>query len=266
MKTIDEFYKQFIAEINDLWPDEVKAALNEKVTAETILKYLHRDKVRLTKIVNCIGKIGKNKKVLDIGCAYGFYDIILKENFNCDVTGIEMEESTDAYCRLLKKYNIPVIHSTLSKNKCPIEDESFDIVIFSEILEHLRLSPLRALCEVTRMLKPGGTMLLTTPNIGYLRNVIHLLTGKNILQPFPENDENLDNITDSLTHTRIYVMSELIDLTKKSGFEIIEANYLSGEKLNLALRLNLIPHIIYMLLITTIPSFRDSLIITAKKV
>ena len=213
-----------------------------------------------------MGSLSKGKKLLDFGCAYGFYDIILKDNFGCDVTGLEMVESADAYCRLLKKHNIPIIKNTLTKQKCPIEDEIFDIVIFSEILEHLRVSPLRALREISRVLKPEGIMLLTTPNIGYLRNIIHLCTGKNILQPFPENDEPWEHVTDAITHTRVYVLNEVKDLVKKAQFEIMSCGYLSAEKLNLSLRLSLPVHVLYIFLITIIPSFRDGLFIIAKKV
>jgi len=262
---IDTYYNLFVKDIHRLWPEETIAALDERVNAGSIIRYLQRDKTRIATIVEHVGKIATGKKILDIGCAYGFYDIILKGNFNCDITGLEMPESVDAYCRLLKENNVPVIESTLSKAPCPIDDGSFDIIIFSEILEHLRVSPLRVLKEIRRVLKPDGIMILTTPNMGYLRNVTHLLTGKNILQPFPEDDTRWDSVTDALTHTRVYMINEVLELIDKAGFGVLESRFISAEKINWQARPSLPLHLLYMFLITIVPSFRDSFMITAKK-
>lgn len=47
----------------------------------------------------------------------------------------------------------------------PADDESFDMVLCCEVLEHMEIDPMYMLSEVNRVLKPGGRMLLTTPNI-----------------------------------------------------------------------------------------------------
>lgn len=265
MKDMDQYIECFVDEIKGLWPDEAIAALHEKVTCKTILRYLLRDQVRVKTIVEHISNIASGKKILDIGCAYGFYDIILKNHFGCDISGMEIEESADAYCRLLYKHDIPVIRKRISKEKLPIDAESFDIVIFSEVIEHLRISPLRALRDIHRILKPGGMMLLTTPNICYLRNILNLLGGKNILQEFPDDDELLDNISDEISHVRVYTMGEMKRLLEKAGFNIVESIYLSTEVLNLTMRPLLPAHMIYKLLITVVPSFRDVLVLVGKK-
>lgn len=46
----------------------------------------------------------------------------------------------------------------------PYPDESFDVVLFSELIEHLVLNPVRALSEIHRVLRPGGRVVITTPN------------------------------------------------------------------------------------------------------
>lgn len=46
----------------------------------------------------------------------------------------------------------------------PADDESFDMVICCEVLEHMEIDPMYMLAEVNRVLKPGGKLLLTTPN------------------------------------------------------------------------------------------------------
>src|SRR6266852_1573258 len=53
----------------------------------------------------------------------------------------------------------------------PYEDNSFDVVLFCEIIEHLLSDPVHVLTEVRRVLKPGGDLVLTTPNVARLDNV-----------------------------------------------------------------------------------------------
>ena len=59
----------------------------------------------------------------------------------------------------------------------PFEDDHFDVVLFCEIIEHLTNDPLVALREIKRVLKPDGVLVLTTPNVNRLENVIRMIQG-----------------------------------------------------------------------------------------
>jgi SAM-dependent methyltransferase len=56
--------------------------------------------------------------------------------------------------------------------RLPYENASFDVVLLVEVLEHLENHRL-ALCELARILKPGGVLILTTPNIMRLSSRFH---------------------------------------------------------------------------------------------
>lgn len=58
----------------------------------------------------------------------------------------------------------------------PFADESFDAVVSLEGVEHL-LSPARCLAEFCRVLRPGGILVLTTPNINNVQSRWHYLVG-----------------------------------------------------------------------------------------
>jgi 2-polyprenyl-3-methyl-5-hydroxy-6-metoxy-1,4-benzoquinol methylase len=60
----------------------------------------------------------------------------------------------------------------------PYENETFDAVVCSEVLEHLRHDPMHMLSEINRALKPGGVFILTTPNIASHAALYRLLSGK----------------------------------------------------------------------------------------
>jgi SAM-dependent methyltransferase len=92
-------------------------------------------------------------------------------------------------------------------------DASFDVVLFCEIIEHLLMDPLHALREISRVLKPGGRVVVTTPNVARLENVLRVVGGVNIYDPYSAR-------TPYARHNREYTMDELGRLLAFAGFEV----------------------------------------------
>ena len=63
------------------------------------------------------------------------------------------------------------------KDVFPYEDGYFSAVLCCELIEHLSSDPMHMMCEINRVLKPGGTLVLTTPNIASARAVSAILQG-----------------------------------------------------------------------------------------
>jgi 2-polyprenyl-3-methyl-5-hydroxy-6-metoxy-1,4-benzoquinol methylase len=104
-------------------------------------------------------------KVLDFGCGPGFFmEALVKRNIS--TWGIDFsEQSIDAAKERLKGY----LHfeGIILANSLPteIESESFDVVFLIETIEHLLFDDLTGtLNEIYRILKPGGFVVITTPN------------------------------------------------------------------------------------------------------
>jgi SAM-dependent methyltransferase len=75
-------------------------------------------------------------------------------------------------------------HFNVEADVFPFPDESFDLVLWCEVLEHLQRDPLAALREISRILKAGGKLILTTPNVCRLENVARMISGTNIYDPY----------------------------------------------------------------------------------
>jgi SAM-dependent methyltransferase len=94
----------------------------------------------------------------------------------------------------------------------PYEDDSFDVVLFCEIVEHLLMDPLHALREINRVLRPGGALVMTTPNVARLGNALALVDGRNV-------QDRYSGYGPYGRHNREYTRHELVHLLRFAGFD-----------------------------------------------
>jgi SAM-dependent methyltransferase len=107
-------------------------------------------------------------------------------------------------------------HFNVENSQFPYADNFFEVVLFCEVLEHLAKDPHRALLEIKRVLKPGGILILSTPNVARIENVIKILLGANIYDPYSKHGIYG-------RHNREYSRHELFLLLKHCGFEFEDA-------------------------------------------
>lgn len=101
----------------------------------------------------------------------------------------------------------------IEDDEFPYDDASFDIVLYCEIIEHLLMDPVEVLRKIRRILRPDGVLVLTTPNVGRLKNVLRLAAGENLYDPY-------SGYGPYGRHNREYTMHELHALLGFLGFEI----------------------------------------------
>ena len=107
------------------------------------------------------------------------------------------------------------------KDVYPYADASFDTVLCCELIEHLFADPMHMMSEINRILKPGGHLVLTTPNIGSLRSVSAILLGYHpSFFPAYIRPRNADEETEA-RHNREYVPMEVQHLLTDSGFDMV---------------------------------------------
>jgi glycosyltransferase involved in cell wall biosynthesis/SAM-dependent methyltransferase len=106
------------------------------------------------------------------------------------------------------------------KDVFPYPDGHFSTVLCCELIEHLAEDPMFLMSEVNRVLKPGGHLVLTTPNIGSLHAISAILQGYHpgffpaYLKPAPEGVEP------EARHNREYTPKEIMLLLLDAGFEV----------------------------------------------
>jgi methionine biosynthesis protein MetW len=109
-------------------------------------------------------------RVLDIGCGDGRF-CTLARNRCTAIVGVDCALKALGIAR---QRNIPVVQSNFGEHKLPFADASFDVVTCLDVIEHI-FDPFFLLKEINRVLKPGGELILTTPNLRYIKHVFDLL-------------------------------------------------------------------------------------------
>ena len=157
---------------------------------------------------------GPGRRVLDIGCRYGALTRAYLEGNQ--VLGIDVDEWA---LREAARLGIETQWADAEEG-LPFEDESFDVVVAGELLEHVR-DPAELVGEVRRVLRPGGTFVGSVPNGFRLKNRLRFLAGR-----WPETDP---------THLHLFSPGDLRALL--AGFEEPQLHFVSSRFLRLHPRL-----------------------------
>lgn len=168
--------------------------------------------------LDCLSFLGEGdvgKKMLEIGSVPGHFTVLLKD-LGFDVRGIDIEPARLA--KLWDEHRITVDKVDVEQEPLPFPRDSFDIVFFAEILEHLRLNPLHALREVYRVLAPTGRMILSTHNITPIDRLLFLL-GKSYQGSPVAEFEKLEKLG-HMGHIRLYSLREVREFLEHVGFRI----------------------------------------------
>jgi len=145
----------------------------------------------------------KGGRALDVGCGAGRYLSRLKE-FGWQCEGVEL---TKAAVDAAREGGLSVFHGSLEEAN--FEDESFDVVHASHVIEHVD-DPKVFMKEIARILKPGGRCIIRTPNSRALGQYIYKENW------FPNEVPR---------HLIMFTRMNLIALAESNGLNVIESYF-----------------------------------------
>ncbi|MBI2549619.1 class I SAM-dependent methyltransferase [Candidatus Woesearchaeota archaeon] len=186
--------------------------------------YFYRDRYKPRERVNLfvekiflawISANAKGKKVLDSGCGNGIRTAQLTKDF--DVTGIDISENNLKQARML---GLKAIRHDFTK-KLPFRDAEFDTAVSCQVIEHVYDTDFY-LSEIHRVLKKGGTLLITTPNAVSLTDRLRVMFGKLPVTCEVSLHYKIGSKEKPNGHIRPYTFPELRHQLQRIGFKVVE--------------------------------------------
>jgi SAM-dependent methyltransferase len=161
-------------------------------------------------------------RVLELGSAPFFTSIALDREWPGKVTRANYQGTTDTHgsqSLINLEGGPPKVYEydlfNIEVDEFPYPDGTFDVVLFSELIEHLGLNPVWALSEIHRVLKPGGHVVVTTPNALSLERLETYLTGGSQMV-----DKYMPLLGYGARHNREYQPAELREVLESTGFDV----------------------------------------------
>lgn len=148
--------------------------------------------------------------ILEIGCASGGTGALALERGKCGTyVGVELNP---AVAEIAQGKLTRVITGNIEEIDLPFEPGSFDALIVSEVLEHL-VDPWAVMQKLAGLVRPGGLVFASSPNISHYSVILRLLQGR---------WELTDRGVMDRTHLRWFTPALFADLFGQAGFEVTE--------------------------------------------
>jgi len=204
--------------------DYLKQSMLTDANAQTRIElgnYVDDALMRFQATLDYLPTVGED--VLELGANPYFFTLLMKKfrKFRLELSNFfhPDPDGKTIYTQIIcnekygEEHEFSFRQFNVEKQRFPYADASFDGVLFCEILEHLVEDPVAALAEIHRILRPGGWLLLTTPNIASVKNIMRLSHGQNIYDVY-------SGYGYYGRHNREYTLCEVRDLLSSLGFSV----------------------------------------------
>lgn len=158
-----------------------------------------------------LAAVGSGRRVLDVGCSSGYLAQPLSERGNT-IVGLELDPEA---AREAEPWCERVLVGDVETMELPLEPDSFDVVLCGDVVEHLR-DPGAALARLRPFLRPGGRLVVSTPNVANWAIRLSLLGGR-----WRYTDRGiLDR-----THTHLFTRSTLVEAVERAGYRDVRVDF-----------------------------------------
>lgn len=148
-------------------------------------------------------------RVLDLGCGGGYNGALLKRAGAREVVGVELHAGAAAQAR--KRLDAVVQGDLAHLDLAQLGDEPFDVILASDVLEHLA-EPEAMLARALTRLRPGGAVVVSLPNVAHVVVFANLL-----MKRWPRRSSGIFD----RTHLRFFAKRDMVRLLEGAGLHVL---------------------------------------------
>ncbi len=162
--------------------------------------------------------LDRGQRLLDIGCGEGTLGSRASGLF-AEVHGVDI---ADDAVRMATHKGIIARRINLNSEPLPYPDAYFDTVVTLDVIEHV-FDPVRFVGEIVRVLQPGGSVILSTPNIRKIQRIATLVRGR-----FPRT--SFDPVGYDGGHLHYFTARDVRVLFEASGLTVAHLGGIFGDR------------------------------------
>jgi SAM-dependent methyltransferase len=201
--------------------DHLRAVRGVFAEAREVEQYLYDSWERIQQVLAWSDELtaAGARRALELGANPYFLTLLARRHLGLDLTLANYFGEQTPRGRGLHRLITPdgpielaYDHFNIESDPFPYAEASFDLVFFCEIVEHLLSEP--RIDEMRRVLRPGGHLLVTTPNVTRLGNLVRLARGLNVYAGYSPHGPHG-------RHNREYTLAELVALLEGHGLSVV---------------------------------------------
>ena len=198
---------------------------NSSTLKNWLVAFARDHKLRLAVDIDLVNKYTVSQgNVLDVGAIPPTLTGALKKH-KYKVIGLDRD--AERYKTITQSLSVEILQCDIEIEKLPFGDDKFDTITFNEVFEHLRINPVFTMKEILRVLKPGGRLLLSTPNLTSAYGIINLLFNSRAYSCAKDLFTEYDKVNEfgMMGHMREYTAYEACSFLERIGFSIEKVIY-----------------------------------------
>jgi glycosyltransferase involved in cell wall biosynthesis/SAM-dependent methyltransferase len=191
---------------------------------EDAISYLNIHGQRIIRTVNLLPRGNGEGRLLELSSYLQMTPLILRDGGYREVTVTNWWEGEPRVKTQAIRHSgtgvelsFPMFNVDVERDRFPFDDLTFDVVLCCELIEHLTEDPLHMLLEANRVLKWGGILVVTTPNIASAFSIKEAMSGSS---PYIYGSYNVKSRADR--HSREYTPSDVRLVLESAGFKIVK--------------------------------------------
>lgn len=205
----------------------------------------------------CLKNLKNGDKILSLGGYYVTLEKLLAEALDLEITVVDYPKSIEFLSPYYDFLGFKYVGLDLSQGLSSLPSQHFDMIIYTEVIEHIPASPYTQLSPFNVLLKSGGKIVVSTPNLSSIVHIAKLLMKIPHYDPpemffTPVAQENLQ------IHRREYMPSEIQEAFEKMGYKHQTKYFIYNEPKSLQYRMMYI-------IGNIIPRFREGMLLLGQK-
>lgn len=187
--------------------------------------YFKHHRTRLSHDLDMLRRVvDPGGSVLEVGSSPPLFTLAAKLA-GFEMTGIDLKP--ERFAKVIEAEGLDVRACDIESDHYPFDDGAFDVVLFNEVFEHLRLNLIHTFSELTRVMRPGGSLFLSTPNLRSANGLVNLIVrdqAYSCSRGLYEQYERLSTIG-HMGHVREYTVTEVTEFLTRFDLDIQEVVY-----------------------------------------